>query len=69
MLCANTHPAGYEDGDLTRPGKRWGAGAASVLPYLSKSLQTRPAETPSERTGLLSKERHAGDPSATKHEP
>jgi hypothetical protein len=35
----------HEDQDptLPPPGSRWGAGAQSVLPYLTKSLQARPA--------------------------
>lgn len=39
-----TGSTGYEqDGDLPPPGSRWGAGAGSVLPYLTKSLQAKPA--------------------------
>jgi hypothetical protein len=33
------------DGGLPPPGQRWGAGAQSVLPYLTKSLQARPANS------------------------
>ena len=29
---------------LPPPGQRWGAGAQSVLPYLTKSLQAKPSE-------------------------
>ena len=29
--------------DLPAPGSRWGAGAQSVLPYLTKTLQAKPA--------------------------
>jgi hypothetical protein len=38
----------HEDHDptLPPPGSRWGAGAQSVLPYLTKSLQARPASAP-----------------------
>ena len=32
-----------QDGELPPPGSRWGAGAGSVLPYLTRSLQARPA--------------------------
>jgi hypothetical protein len=32
-----------QDGELPEPGKRWGAGAQSVLPYLTKSLRAKPA--------------------------
>lgn len=38
----NTSNAG-EDSDLPPPGSRWGAGAGSVLPYLTRSLQAKPA--------------------------
>jgi hypothetical protein len=31
------------DGELPAPGRRWGSGAHSVLPYLTKSLQSKPA--------------------------
>jgi hypothetical protein len=31
------------DNGLPPPGNRWGAGAQSVLPYLTKSLQARPS--------------------------
>jgi hypothetical protein len=32
--------------DLPAPGERWGRGASSVLPYLTKSLRSKPAEQP-----------------------
>ena len=32
-----------QDGELPAPGRRWGSGAQSVLPYLTKSLQAKPA--------------------------
>jgi hypothetical protein len=32
-----------QDGELPPPGSRWGAGACSVLPYLTKSLQAKPS--------------------------
>jgi hypothetical protein len=40
--------AEQEDHDptLPPPGSRWGSGAQSVLPYLTKSLQARPASAP-----------------------
>lgn len=39
-----TSSTGYEqDGELPPPGSRWGAGAGSVLPYLTRSLQAKPA--------------------------
>jgi hypothetical protein len=31
------------DDGLPPAGRRWGAGAQSVLPYLTKTLQARPA--------------------------
>jgi hypothetical protein len=31
------------DPTLPPPGRRWGSGAQSVLPYLTKSLQAKPA--------------------------
>jgi hypothetical protein len=37
-----------QDG-LPPPGARWGAGAQSVLPYLTKSLQAKPTDTPETR--------------------
>jgi hypothetical protein len=35
-----------QDAELPPPGTRFGSGAQSVLPYLTKSLQAKPAETP-----------------------
>jgi len=35
--------ADEQESDLPPPGSRWGAGAQSVLPYLTKSLQAKPA--------------------------
>lgn len=35
-----------QDPSLPPPGSRWGSGAQSVLPYLTKSLQARPAAAP-----------------------
>jgi hypothetical protein len=32
-----------QDSDLPPPGTRWGSGAQSVLPYLTKTLQAKPA--------------------------
>jgi len=34
------------DPTLPPPGNRWGSGAQSVLPYLTKSLQARPTAAP-----------------------
>jgi hypothetical protein len=34
------------DNGLPPPGSRWGAGAQSVLPYLTKTLQAKPASAP-----------------------
>jgi hypothetical protein len=30
------------DAELPPPGRRWGSGAHSVLPYLARSLQAKP---------------------------
>jgi hypothetical protein len=39
-----TSSTGYDtDGELPPPGSRWGSGAGSVLPYLTKSLQAKPS--------------------------
>lgn len=37
------------DSDLPPPGSRSGVGAQSVLPYLTKSLQAKPAPAPDHR--------------------
>ena len=34
------------DPTLPPPGSRWGSGAQSVLPYLTKSLQAKPTSAP-----------------------
>lgn len=44
--------------DLPPPGYRWGAGAQSVLPYLTRTLQARPATAPDPHEG------HPGDRAA-----
>lgn len=41
-------PPDDQDGGLPPPGQRWGAGAQSVLPYLTKTLQARPATAEAE---------------------
>lgn len=38
-----------QDNGLPPPGSRWGAGARSVLPYLTKTLQAKPAAVPEPR--------------------
>jgi hypothetical protein len=38
-----------QDSGLPPPGSRWGSGAQSVLPYLTKSLQAKPASAPEAR--------------------
>lgn len=43
-----TSPPEDPESELPPPGMRWGAGAHSVLPYLARSLQSRPSQ-PSER--------------------
>jgi len=54
------------DPTLPPPGSRWGSGAQSVLPYLTKSLQARPASAPEqardakpEARGTTFTDRHA----------
>lgn len=37
-----------QDPTLPPPGHRWGAGAQSVLPYLTRSLQARPTSASEE---------------------
>ena len=36
--------AAPDEAELPPPGQRWGAGVHSVLPYLTKTLQAKPAE-------------------------
>lgn len=55
--------------DLPPPGSRWGTGAQSVLPYLTKTLQARPAPQsaaePRDREGAATvREPRASAPSA-----
>lgn len=38
-----------QDTGLPPPGTRWGSGAQSVLPYLTKTLQAKPASAPETR--------------------
>ena len=38
-----------QDTGLPPPGTRWGSGAQSVLPYLTKTLQAKPASAPEGR--------------------
>ena len=45
----------FDDPTLPPPGKRSGAGSASILPYLLKTLATRPQ-------GPLIDEPHPGEP-------
>mgnify|MGYP001627429461 CR=1 FL=1 len=42
-------PEADESDELPPPGSRWGAGAQSVLPYLTKSLQAKPSAAPEPR--------------------
>ena len=45
MPSADSQATSHDDpdGELPAPGKRWGSGAQSVLPYLTQSLQAKPA--------------------------
>lgn len=47
-MPANTDPDD-QDPTLPPPGRRWGAGAQSVLPFLTKTLQAKPASAPEPR--------------------
>ncbi|MBE7366896.1 hypothetical protein [Ramlibacter pallidus] len=42
-------PSADDQEGLPPPGSRWGSGAQSVLPYLTKSLQAKPATAPEPR--------------------
>mgnify|MGYP001627325175 CR=1 FL=1 len=42
-------PNTEEQDGLPPPGSRWGSGAQSVLPYLTKSLQAKPSHAPEAR--------------------
>lgn len=56
------------DSGLPPPGQRWGAGAQSVLPYLTKTLQARPAsgsEAHSHAGADLRRHEHASAGTAT----
>lgn len=37
------------ESSLPEPGSRWGVGAQSVLPYLTKTLQAKPAAATEQR--------------------
>jgi hypothetical protein len=51
-------PSEEDDAQLRAPGSRWGTGAQSVLPYLARTLQARPAAAAEAR------ETHASDAKA-----
>jgi hypothetical protein len=42
-------PSPDDQEGLPPPGSRWGAGAQSVLPYLTKTLQAKPFSAPESR--------------------
>ncbi len=44
-----TSPPEDPESELPPPGTRWGAGAQSVLPYLARSLQSRPSRGAEQR--------------------
>jgi hypothetical protein len=46
-----------QDNGLPPPGSRWGSGAQSVLPYLTKTLQARPSSAPDTSREGRSRER------------
>lgn len=52
----------YEhDTDLPPPGSRWGSGAQSVLPYLTKTLQAKPAAAAEPRDMRIRESERAPD--------
>lgn len=53
---------------LPPPGSRWGSGAHSVLPYLTKSLQAKPANAPEQAREGRQRERE-GHPVFTSSPP
>lgn len=54
-----------QDSELPPPGTRWGAGAGSVLPYLAKSLQAKPAS--GGQDAREARAREAQQPAAQEH--
>jgi hypothetical protein len=52
-----------EDDGLPPPGSRWGAGAQSVLPYLTKSLKAKPSSAPEQQAREQARDlRREGNP-------
>lgn len=47
-----------QDPGLPPPGSRWGSGAQSVLPYLTKSLQAKPSSAPDTRESRPPRDGH-----------
>ena len=43
MVTVSNAEHDEQDSGLPPPGRRWGAGAQSVLPYLTRSLQAKPS--------------------------
>ena len=60
-MPSNSSFEGDHDDDLPPPGSRWGAGASSVLPYLTKSLQSKPANAAEPREPKQRELSHAMD--------
>jgi hypothetical protein len=56
------------EAELPPPGSRWGTGAQSVLPYLTKSLQAKPATAGGaeqrDREALAARESRPAQPAA-----
>lgn len=50
-MSTGSHAGDEQEGSLPEPGTRWGSGAQSVLPYLTKTLQARPAAALEQRDG------------------
>jgi hypothetical protein len=61
-------PVEDDDAQFRAPGSRWGTGARSVLPYLARTLQARPAAAAEAREAHASEAKaprpHDGRPSA-----
>jgi len=51
-----------EGNGLPEPGKRWGSGAQSVLPYLTKTLQAKPASSMDSRDATRPSARDGHNP-------
>jgi hypothetical protein len=55
------------ESELPPPGSRWGKGAHSVLPYLTKSLQAKPAAAAEPREATPREAAPAARPERPQH--